>query len=63
MKELKNIAVFASGSGTNAENLVLYFKDSEIARVKTILANKPDAFVLERAKKLQIPTYVFDRNR
>ena len=61
MKELKNIAVFASGSGTNAENLVRYFKDSEVARVKTILANKPDAYVLERAKNLNIPSLVFDK--
>ena len=62
MKELKNIAVFASGSGTNAENLAMHFKDSEVARVTTILVNRPDAYVLERAKKLQIPTFLFDRS-
>jgi len=61
VKQLKNIAVFASGSGTNAENLVLYFKESQVARVTNILANKPDAYVLERAKKLQVETFVFDR--
>jgi len=61
VKQLKNIAVFASGSGTNAENLVLYFKESQVARVTNILANKPDAYVLERARKLQVETFVFDR--
>lgn len=61
MKRLKNIAVFASGSGTNAENIAIYFKESQVARVTNILANKPDAYVLERAKKMQIPTFVFDR--
>lgn len=58
---MKNIAVFASGSGTNAQNIAEYFMASGDIRVSLILANKPDAFVLERAKNLGIPSLVFTR--
>jgi phosphoribosylglycinamide formyltransferase 1 len=58
---MKKIAVFASGSGTNAQNIAEYFLASEDITVSLILANKPDAFVLERAKKLGIPSIVFNR--
>jgi phosphoribosylglycinamide formyltransferase-1 len=59
---MKNIAIFASGSGTNAQQIAEYFSSSELARVALILSNKPDAFVLERAKKYNIPSIVFSRN-
>lgn len=52
---LINIAIFASGSGTNAEKIAQYFKDHPKIRVARILSNKADAFVLERAKRLHIP--------
>lgn len=58
----KNIAIFASGSGTNAENIVRYFAGSEIASVKLILSNNPEALVLKRAEALNVKTSVFDRN-
>jgi len=58
---MKNIAVFASGSGTNAQNIAEYFLAVSDIRVSLILSNKPDAFVLERAKKLGIPSLVFTR--
>ncbi len=58
---MKNIAIFASGSGSNAQNIAEYFKLSGTIRVSLILANRPDAYVLERAKKLNIPTVVFAR--
>jgi phosphoribosylglycinamide formyltransferase-1 len=58
---LKKIAVFASGSGTNAENLVHYFSRSETARVTLILTNNSSAGVIERAKNLNIPCLVFNR--
>jgi len=58
---MKNIAVFASGSGSNAQNIAEYFQSSGEIRVSLILTNKPDAFVLERAKKLNIPSIVFTR--
>jgi phosphoribosylglycinamide formyltransferase-1 len=55
---MKSIAIFASGSGTNAENIARYFKDSNVIRISIIISNKPDANVLERAKKLGIPSEI-----
>lgn len=54
-----NIAIFASGSGTNAQRLSEYFKNHPSINISLILSNKADAYVLERAKKLEIPAYVF----
>lgn len=59
---MKNIAVFASGSGSNAERITQYFKNSADARVKIILTNNPDAYVIQRAAALDIPVLVFNRN-
>lgn len=59
---MKNIAIFASGSGTNAEKLMDYFSNSKTAKVELVLSNKADAFVLERARKFSVPTIVFDRD-
>lgn len=58
----KCIAIFASGSGTNAEAIMQHFVGHENAEVVLILSNKPDAFVLERAKKFGVPTHVFDKS-
>ena len=49
---MKRIVVFASGSGTNAENIIKYFQKTEIASVTLLLSNNKKAKVLERAKKL-----------
>lgn len=57
-----NIAVFASGSGTNAENILSYFKDKKDIKIALILSNKTDAYVLERAKKWNIAHKVFEGN-
>ena len=56
-----NIAVFASGSGTNAENLVRYFRANPVARVRLIVSNKSDAYVLKRAENLGVESIVIDR--
>jgi len=56
-----NIAIFASGSGSNAENIVRYFQEQDDVRIPLILSNKPDAYVLERARKLGVATAVFTR--
>ena len=53
-----NIAIFASGSGTNAENLMKCFQNSQI-NVKRIFCNKPDAGVIQRAEKFHVPVTVF----
>ena len=58
---MKKIAIFASGSGSNAENIAGYFAGNT-ARVELILTNRPDAKVLRRAEKLQIESVVFDRD-
>ena len=58
---MKNIAIFASGSGTNAENIIAYFSTRNTAKVALVLSNKRDSFVLERAKKHNIRSVFFDR--
>lgn len=57
-----NLAILASGSGTNAENIVKHFANHDSIAVTKILANKPDAFVLERAKNLGVPSAVFSKS-
>lgn len=59
---MNNIAIFASGSGSNAENIIQYFHNIQNSCVKLLLSNKKDAFVLERARKYDIKTIVFDRH-
>jgi phosphoribosylglycinamide formyltransferase 1 len=59
---MKKIAIFASGSGTNAENIIKYFTNNQLVKIEIILSNKPDALVLERAKKYNIDTFVFKRS-
>jgi phosphoribosylglycinamide formyltransferase 1 len=58
---MKNIAIFASGSGSNAQNIIEYFKDNSIIRVVAILTNNPDAFVIQRAKSFNLPYLIFKR--
>ena len=58
---MKKIAIFASGSGSNAENIIQYFVQKPQFCVKSVFCNVPDAYVLERAKKYRIPSFVFNR--
>ena len=60
---MKNIAVFASGAGSNAENLIKYFSNRNSGKVVLVLSNKPHAPVLERAAKLKVDSLIFDRDR
>jgi phosphoribosylglycinamide formyltransferase-1 len=55
----KNVAVFASGSGTNAQRIIEYFRDHPLISISLMISNKADAFVLERAAKLGVPSCVF----
>jgi len=59
---MKNIAIFASGNGTNAERISKYFEKNPDIRVRLILTNNPKAFVLKRAERMGIPHFVFDRD-
>lgn len=56
------IAIFASGSGTNAENIIKYFKNSANIKVARVLTNNASAKVLDRAKNLGVSTTVFSRD-
>jgi phosphoribosylglycinamide formyltransferase-1 len=58
---MKNIAIFASGSGTNAENIITYFSTRNTAKVAIVLSNKRDSYVLERAAKHNVRSVFFDR--
>ncbi|MEM1001190.1 MAG: phosphoribosylglycinamide formyltransferase [Bacteroidota bacterium] len=59
---MKRLVIFASGSGTNAENIALYFKGSQDVEVSLILSNNPKAKVLERAKNLGLSAITFNRH-
>lgn len=56
---MKKIAIFASGSGTNAENIVRYFDGSKVAKVEIVLSDNPTAQVFDRMKRLNIPAVSF----
>ncbi|WP_354358439.1 phosphoribosylglycinamide formyltransferase [Pedobacter sp. UYP30] len=58
----KRIAIFASGSGSNAQKLMEHFKHSDDAEVSLVLTNNADAYVLQRADNFEIPSHIFDRN-
>ena len=53
-----NIAIFASGGGTNAENIIRYFHDSELVCTALVVSNKADAPVIEKAQRLGVKTQV-----
>lgn len=53
--------LFASGNGSNAEEIIKFFKNSETAKVAAIFSNKADAKVLDRAKNHNIPSVVFSK--
>lgn len=58
---MKRIVIFASGSGTNAENLINFFKNKKEASVVLVLTNNPQAKVLERAKRLGVSALSFNK--
>ena len=58
---MKRIVIFASGSGTNAENLIEFFHNRDNASVIQVLTNNPHAKVLERAKKLRVSALSFNK--
>lgn len=60
-KNKKKAAIFASGSGSNAENIVRYFRHHPEIEFPLIISNKENAYVHERAKKLKIPSFTFSK--
>lgn len=57
------IAIFASGSGSNAENIANYFKNKPEVEISLILTNNSEAFVIKRAKKLNIKSLIFTKEQ
>ncbi len=58
---MKNIAIFASGAGSNAQKIIDHFRHSTLARVSMILCNKPEAGVLKIAEKEGIPSVLIEK--
>jgi len=58
----KRIAIFASGSGSNAQKIMEHFKYANDAEVALVLSNNADAYVLQRADNFEIPSHIFDRH-
>ncbi|WLD24086.1 phosphoribosylglycinamide formyltransferase [Flavobacterium dauae] len=60
---MKNIVLLASGSGSNAENIIEYFRKKNHPHQFHIITNKKDAFVLERAKNLNVSAEVITKKQ
>jgi phosphoribosylglycinamide formyltransferase-1 len=61
--DVKKIALFASGSGTNAENIIKYFAGSKTITIDSLWSNKQNAYALKRAQNLGVDTFIFDRDQ
>ena len=59
---MTNVAIFVSGSGTNCENIIRYFKDAEQVKIRLVVSNKADAYALVRAKNLGVPSTVMSKS-
>ncbi|MEO5911368.1 MAG: phosphoribosylglycinamide formyltransferase [Pelobium sp.] len=57
----KRIAIFASGSGSNAQKIMEHFKKSNDSEVALVLTNNPYAYVLQRADNFEVPSHIFDK--
>jgi phosphoribosylglycinamide formyltransferase-1 len=58
---MNKIVIFASGSGTNAENIIKYFESKDVATIAAVFTNNPIAKVIERAKNFHIATEIFSK--
>ncbi|AWA31364.1 phosphoribosylglycinamide formyltransferase [Flavobacterium magnum] len=58
---MRHIIVFASGSGTNAENLIRHFNDGGLAEISAVFCNKPDAGVVAKAEARDVPVFIFSK--
>jgi phosphoribosylglycinamide formyltransferase-1 len=58
---MNRIAIFASGSGTNAERIMEYFTTNNDVKIELVLSNNPNARVLQRARKFDVETIIFTR--
>lgn len=60
---MTKVAILASGSGSNAENIIRYFSTNNAISIDLIISNKTDAYVHERAKNLNIPSFTFNKSQ
>ncbi|PZP41808.1 MAG: phosphoribosylglycinamide formyltransferase [Pseudopedobacter saltans] len=60
---IKHIAIFASGAGSNAANLIQYFSKNEQVNIELIVCNKPNAGVLSIASDNNIPYIIIEKER
>jgi len=58
-----NLAIFVSGSGTNCENIIKYFQDSDKVHVTVVISNRADAYALVRAERLGVPTEIVPKKQ
>jgi phosphoribosylglycinamide formyltransferase-1 len=59
---MKKVVLFASGNGSNVENIIQYFKNNDSVSVVGIFTNNSHAKVIERAKNHDIPAFIFSKN-
>jgi len=59
---MKKLVLFASGSGSNVERIIDYFKEDPVVTIACVLTNRKDAQVLERCKRLGVPALYFNRS-
>ena len=60
---MKKIAIFASGNGSNTENIIKYFSTADSIKIELVLSNNPTAKVLTKAKKHDISTVTFNKRQ
>lgn len=58
---MKRIILFASGSGSNVENIATYFKDRKDVEITAVFTNRKDAAVLDRCERLSMAAFYFNR--
>ncbi len=59
---MKKIVLFASGSGSNVENIVKYFEKDDAVEISKVYCNNPNAYVIDRCVGLSVPCRVFSRS-
>lgn len=59
---MKKLVILASGSGSNAENIIRFFQDHSTICIDSVWSNKPEAFVLQRAEQLQVEAHTFTKS-
>jgi phosphoribosylglycinamide formyltransferase 1 len=63
INELKHLVIFASGAGSNAQQIINYFNDSKVGKIVLIVCNKPGAGVISIAVKENIPVLQIEKER